>query len=146
MKRLYRSKKDKVLCGICGGLAEYFNVDPVLVRLAAVALFVLQPALAVILYLAACFLVPEASEGEEAVKATGGTGEAAKVVAALAGALLLAIGVLLIAHSVIAWSLVDLLKWLLKGLESVTSLAMLLAGIVLVVVGIVLIAVATKKG
>ena len=35
-KRLYRSKKDKMLAGVCGGLAEYFDVDPSLVRLATV--------------------------------------------------------------------------------------------------------------
>ncbi len=32
MKRLYRSKKYRVFAGVAGGLAEYFNVDPVLVR------------------------------------------------------------------------------------------------------------------
>ena len=32
-KRLYKSNKNKVLCGVCGGIAEYFNVDPPLVRL-----------------------------------------------------------------------------------------------------------------
>ena len=32
-KRLYRSRKDKMLAGICGGLAEYFAVDPSLVRI-----------------------------------------------------------------------------------------------------------------
>lgn len=29
-KRLYRSRENRVLCGVCGGIAEYFNVDPVL--------------------------------------------------------------------------------------------------------------------
>lgn len=32
-KRLYRSRENRVLCGVCGGIAEYFNVDPVLIRL-----------------------------------------------------------------------------------------------------------------
>jgi phage shock protein C len=32
-KRLYRSNTNKVLAGICGGLGEYFNVDPALLRL-----------------------------------------------------------------------------------------------------------------
>ena len=31
-KRLYRSRENRVLCGVCGGIAEYFNVDPVLIR------------------------------------------------------------------------------------------------------------------
>lgn len=31
-KRLYRSRKDKMIGGVCGGLAEYFDIDPVIVR------------------------------------------------------------------------------------------------------------------
>jgi phage shock protein C len=38
MKRLYRSQKNRVLAGICGGLGEYYNVDPVLVRIIAIFL------------------------------------------------------------------------------------------------------------
>ena len=32
-KKLYRSMTDKKLCGVCGGIAEYFEIDPTLVRL-----------------------------------------------------------------------------------------------------------------
>ncbi len=32
-KRLYRSRDNKVLAGVCGGVGEYFDVDPVLIRL-----------------------------------------------------------------------------------------------------------------
>lgn len=32
-KRLYRSDTDKMLCGVCGGIGEYFNVDATLIRL-----------------------------------------------------------------------------------------------------------------
>ena len=35
-KRLYKSNKDKMIDGVCAGIAEYFNVDPTLVRLGAV--------------------------------------------------------------------------------------------------------------
>lgn len=35
-KRLYRSRKDRMICGVCGGIAKYFNIDPTLVRLAFV--------------------------------------------------------------------------------------------------------------
>lgn len=34
MKRLYRSSSDKQIAGVCGGLAEYFDIDPTLVRVA----------------------------------------------------------------------------------------------------------------
>lgn len=36
MKKLYKSQADKKLCGVCGGLAEYFGIDSTLVRLAVV--------------------------------------------------------------------------------------------------------------
>lgn len=38
VKRLYKSRKDKKLCGVCGGLAEYLMCDPTLIRLATVLL------------------------------------------------------------------------------------------------------------
>ncbi|MGO5054053.1 PspC domain-containing protein [Lachnospiraceae bacterium LCP25S3_G4] len=37
-KRLYRSKDSRMICGVCGGIAEYFNVDPTLIRLGLVLL------------------------------------------------------------------------------------------------------------
>ena len=40
-KRLYRNVNDKMLCGVCSGLADYFNIDPTLVRLAWVVLVAL---------------------------------------------------------------------------------------------------------
>lgn len=35
-KRLYRSRDERMIWGVCGGIAKYFNVDPTLVRLIAV--------------------------------------------------------------------------------------------------------------
>ena len=37
-KKLYKSNKNKMIDGVCAGIAEYFNIDPTLVRLGAVAL------------------------------------------------------------------------------------------------------------
>lgn len=37
-KKLYRSTQDKMISGICGGIGEYFNIDPTLIRLCAVIL------------------------------------------------------------------------------------------------------------
>jgi phage shock protein C len=39
MKKLYRSRQNRMIGGVCGGIAEYFNIDPVIVRVAAVAFF-----------------------------------------------------------------------------------------------------------
>ena len=37
-KRLYRSVTNRKICGVCGGLGEYFNIDPTLIRLGGVLL------------------------------------------------------------------------------------------------------------
>jgi phage shock protein C len=37
-KRLYRSTEDKMIAGVCGGIAEYFSVDPVIIRIVFVIL------------------------------------------------------------------------------------------------------------
>jgi phage shock protein PspC (stress-responsive transcriptional regulator) len=56
MKHLYRSRKNRVLAGICGGLGEYFNVDPVVVRLITVVLTIFG--LPGLVYLIAIFIIP----------------------------------------------------------------------------------------
>lgn len=35
-KKLYRSRNQRMICGVCGGIAEYFNIDPTIIRLACV--------------------------------------------------------------------------------------------------------------
>ncbi len=58
-KRLYRSRKEKMLAGVCGGLAEYFDVDPSLVRLATV-LLCLYAGTGLLVYIIAAIIIPEA--------------------------------------------------------------------------------------
>ena len=36
-RKLYRNRKDRMIWGVCGGLAKYFNIDPTIVRIIAVA-------------------------------------------------------------------------------------------------------------
>lgn len=64
MKRLYRSRKDAMLGGVCGGLAEYFNIDPTIVRI-AFAVTMLAGGVGVLAYFLAWIIVPEAQPGEE---------------------------------------------------------------------------------
>jgi phage shock protein PspC (stress-responsive transcriptional regulator) len=61
-RRMTRPRDDRVIAGVCSGLGRYFNVDPVLFRVGAVAL-VLFGGAGVLLYLAAIFLIP--NDGEE---------------------------------------------------------------------------------
>lgn len=56
-KKLYRSRSDKMICGVCGGLAEYFNVDVTLVRL-AFALFGCTGS-GIVAYLIAAVIMPD---------------------------------------------------------------------------------------
>jgi phage shock protein PspC (stress-responsive transcriptional regulator) len=58
-RRLYRSRDERLIGGVCGGLAEYFGIDPVIVRIIAVAL-VFAGGAGILAYLAAWLLVPEA--------------------------------------------------------------------------------------
>lgn len=59
MKRLYRSSDNKILAGVIGGLGEYFEVDPVILRLVFVFVLLATAIVpGVIAYLAACFIVP----------------------------------------------------------------------------------------
>ena len=57
-KRLTKSNTDKKICGVCGGLAEYFGVDSTWVRLAAVVL-VLGWGSGLLAYIVAALVMPE---------------------------------------------------------------------------------------
>lgn len=56
-KRLYRIEKDKKICGVCGGIAEYFDIDPTLVRLAWV-IFSVCGGSGVLAYIIAAIIMP----------------------------------------------------------------------------------------
>ena len=56
-KKLYRSKTDKKICGVCSGLAKYLDCDPTLVRLIT-ALAVLYAGCGVLLYFIAALVIP----------------------------------------------------------------------------------------
>jgi phage shock protein PspC (stress-responsive transcriptional regulator) len=120
-KRLTRSRGDRVIGGVCGGLGRYFNVDPLLFRIGAVALVFLGGA-GILLYLAALLLVP--TEDQAAPIAPGAQGRnralvIAGVVALLivawpfllfGGALFAGIGIplaILVGAGVLVWWLVS---------------------------------------
>lgn len=56
-KKLYRSRKNYMIAGICGGLGEYFNIDPTLIRLGVAFTFVLGGA-GLLAYLIAWMIIP----------------------------------------------------------------------------------------
>ncbi|NOZ71731.1 MAG: PspC domain-containing protein [Chloroflexi bacterium] len=57
-KRLYRSRKDQMIAGVCGGIGEYLNIDPTLVRLAFLLLAIWGGG-GVLAYLIAWIVIPE---------------------------------------------------------------------------------------
>ncbi|MCI7179209.1 MAG: PspC domain-containing protein [Schaedlerella sp.] len=59
MKKLYRSRSNRMLCGVCGGVGEYFNIDATLVRLGMVLLSVFSLGTGLIAYFAASVIVPD---------------------------------------------------------------------------------------
>jgi phage shock protein C len=59
MKRLYRSRKEKMLGGVCGGLGEHMDVDPTMIRLVWAVVTVLSVGMGILVYLIAWIIIPE---------------------------------------------------------------------------------------
>ena len=57
-KRLYKSSTDKKVCGVCGGIANYFDVDPTVIRLIWV-IFKLVGGSGLIAYIIAAIIMPD---------------------------------------------------------------------------------------
>jgi phage shock protein C len=90
VRRIYRSRDDRVIAGVAGGIGAYLGVDPVLIRISFVAL--VFAAVGVPLYLIAWIVIPEAGQSEDSA-ATPSTDYSGRVVV---GTVLVAIGILLL--------------------------------------------------
>lgn len=63
MKRLYKSKDNKVICGVIGGIGEYSNIDPVILRVIWIIITVFTGFFpGIITYLLACLVVPQKNQ------------------------------------------------------------------------------------
>ncbi len=60
-KKLFRSRHNRMLAGVCGGLAEYFNIDPTMMRVITIILIVTPFVPAGIIYALLWLLIPERS-------------------------------------------------------------------------------------
>jgi len=58
-KRLYRSDRDKMIGGVCGGIAEYFTLDPTLVRLGYIVLSIFTVFSGILAYFILWIVVPK---------------------------------------------------------------------------------------
>lgn len=61
MKEIRKSSTNRIICGVCGGIAEYFQVDPTIVRLLLIA-FTMLGGSGILAYLIAAVIIPEAND------------------------------------------------------------------------------------
>jgi phage shock protein C len=122
-RRLYRSREERIIGGVAGGLGEYLGIDPVFVRLFFV-LFALAVEWGVLLYLVMLIVVPKAPEG-----ALPGEGSYHRLDGRerglLLGGALVALGLVLLAK--------ELGLWWWVGLRRLWPLLLIAAGVVLLI-------------
>ncbi len=129
-RRLKRSRDDQMIGGVAGGLSEYFDLDPTLVRIALVVLAFLSAGTAVLGYVVAWIVMPEAEPGESLARpASATTTSAAPRAPSATGGLIL--GLLLIAAGgVVLLGRLDL-DIRLPGWDAVLAAALILVGVLI---------------
>ena len=120
--RLYRSSTNKVIAGVCGGLGEYFDIDPTLLRLIAVVAALAGMGMPDLFYLLGWLIIPqrfpgdvgsEASESETPISRTSDS----KWRTYLPGLILVGLGAILLMREYFYWfSFGDLWPILLVGI------------------------------
>jgi len=96
-KKLLRSKKNRMMAGVCGGFGEYFNIDPTIMRLAAVALIFASGA-GLIAYIICWIIIPERKEEEAETPASYQS--SAKF---LPGLILIVVGLIFLINNLFCW-------------------------------------------
>ncbi|MFO7300632.1 MAG: PspC domain-containing protein [Actinomycetes bacterium] len=97
--RLYRSRTDKILGGVAGGLGKYFGIDPVWFRLGFVVL-TLAGAAGIFVYIVSWVIIPEEPAEGAPVGVARNLGPQASLVGGLA---LVALGVMLLIRQLFPW-------------------------------------------
>lgn len=96
--RVHRSRDNRVIAGVCGGLGAYLGIDPVLLRLAFVGLVFLGGG-GVLLYILAWIVMPEESGSDEVISSPLADHQARLIV----GGALIALGALLLGRVFLSW-------------------------------------------
>lgn len=97
--RLRRSRDERVIAGVCGGLGTYFGVDPVWFRVAFVVLTV-GGGSGILIYLISWLVIPEQRLDETLAQGPRTIGDQGPVIAGVA---LVAIGLMLLANALVPW-------------------------------------------
>jgi phage shock protein C len=97
-KKLYRSRKNSMIGGVCGGLGEYLNVDPTIMRLVAV-LLVFADGIGLIAYIISWIIIPRNPGIEAEVVVT----ERSELNRLLPGLALILIGLIFLLNNLVSW-------------------------------------------
>ena len=97
-KKLYRSRTNSMIAGVCGGLGEYLSVDPTILRVVAV-LLIFADGIGFLAYLVGWVIIPRRSEMEAEVV----TSEKSEFNRLLPGLALIVIGLIFLVNNLIPW-------------------------------------------
>jgi len=97
-KKLYRSRKNSMIAGVCGGLGEYLNVDPTIMRLVAV-LLVFADGIGLLAYIIAWIIIPRNPELEAEIVAS----QKSELSWLLPGLALILIGLIFLLNNLVSW-------------------------------------------
>jgi phage shock protein C len=97
-KKLYRSRKNSMIAGVCGGLGEYLNVDPTIMRLVAV-LLVFADGIGLLAYIIAWIIIPRNPELEAEIVAP----QKSELSWLLPGLALIIIGLIFLLNNLVPW-------------------------------------------
>jgi phage shock protein C len=97
-KKLYRSRTNSMIGGVCGGLGEYLNVDPTIMRLVAV-LLVFADGIGLLAYIIAWIIIPRNPELEAEIV----TSERSELNRLLPGLALILLGLIFLLNNLIPW-------------------------------------------
>jgi phage shock protein C len=96
---LRRSRTDRMIAGVCGGLGRYLGVDPVLLRVAFVILAIAGGS-GILIYIVALIVIPEEKPGEELAPLPPRSGATGRI---LLGTVLIALGTILLVDRFVGW-------------------------------------------
>lgn len=120
-KRLYRSQTNRVLAGICGGFAEYLNLDPTLIRVLWIFLTIFGGS-GIVLYIIAYFVIPLNIHQTPALGSSGGSVQAARIV----GGILVFIGLVILLDNL---DFFHFHRWMRMSWEFLVPVMLVAAGV-----------------
>lgn len=123
-KKLYRSKTNRVIAGVCGGIAEYVGADPTFIRILWILMTLLGGS-GVLLYVIAYLIMPENSESIDN-SSSNGTSNFRTII----GILLIVLGLALLSDTLGLFSFSELWK---KSWEYILPICLIAVGIALLV-------------